>query len=170
LFCYEISMTVGYEISLISMMVGFGGLRDLNDGRFSVLVIFFCFKIWKTVGFVPLFFYENSMTVSFVSLRDLSDGRFCWVTRSQWRLLLLGYEISVMVCFAGLWDLSDGRFSVSVDFFSVIRFQRRSVLFHYKISLTVGFVPLRDFNDGQFWWVTGSQWRSIFSVSCFFVL
>jgi len=38
-------------------MVGFGGLRDLNDGRFSVSVFF--------------------------SLLDFKDGWFCFVTRSQ---------------------------------------------------------------------------------------
>jgi len=36
-------------------MVGFGGLQDLKDGRFSV-------------------------SVSFLSLQDFKDGRFCFVT------------------------------------------------------------------------------------------
>jgi len=52
-------------------MVGFGGLRDLNDGRFSVSVVFF------------LFHYKISEMVGFGGLHVLRDGRFCWVTRSQ---------------------------------------------------------------------------------------
>jgi len=54
------------------MTVGFAGLRDLNDGRFSV-----------SVGFVPLFFYKILKTVGFVSLQDFNDGRFCSVNKLQ---------------------------------------------------------------------------------------
>jgi len=53
-------------------MVGFGGLRDLSDGRFLVSVAFF---------------------FSF-SLQDLRDGRFWWVTCSQGQLVLLGNKRS----------------------------------------------------------------------------
>jgi len=61
-------------------MVGFVGLRDLNDGRFSVSVFFFHYKISKAVG---LFRYEISMMVGFGGLRDFSKGRICWVMRFQ---------------------------------------------------------------------------------------
>jgi len=37
LFCYDISVMAGF----VRLRVGFGGLRDLNDGRFSVSVVFF---------------------------------------------------------------------------------------------------------------------------------
>jgi len=49
-FCLHEISKLGYKISV---MIGFGGLHDLRDGRFC----------WVT--------------------RDLSDGRFWWVTRSQ---------------------------------------------------------------------------------------
>jgi len=84
------------------------------------------------------------MAVSFGRLCDLSDGRFWWVTRSQWRLVLLGYEIAktvgivsfrMAVGFGGLRDLNDGRFSVSVVFL------------------------LRDFKDGWFAFVKSFQRR-----------
>jgi len=40
------------------MMVGFGGLQDLKDGRFSVSVVF-------------------------LSLRDFKNSRFCFITCFQ---------------------------------------------------------------------------------------
>jgi len=75
---------------VISVMVDFGGLRDLSDGRFSVSVVFF------------------------------------FITRFQWRSVLVGYVISVMVGFGGLRDLNGGQFSW------LMRLQRRSVLFRYE--------------------------------------
>jgi len=60
------------------MMVGFGGLRDIKDGKFSVSVFFFVLKFQKR-----FFCYEFSMTDGLGGLRDLIDGRFLWVTRSQ---------------------------------------------------------------------------------------
>jgi len=63
-------------------MVGFGGLRDLNDGRFSVSVVFFFF-ITRCQRQLVLFRYEISMTVGFGGLRDLNEGLICWVMRFQ---------------------------------------------------------------------------------------
>jgi len=63
------------------MAVGFGGLRDRNDGMFSVSVFFL--------------------------LRDFKNSRFCFVTSFQWPSVLVGYVILVMVGFAGLRDLND---------------------------------------------------------------
>jgi len=62
------------------MAVGFGWLRDRNDGMFSVSVVFFITRFQKQS---VLFHYEFSMAVGFGGLRDLSDGRFWWVARSQ---------------------------------------------------------------------------------------
>jgi len=36
------------------MIVGFGGLQDLKDGKFSESDIFFCYEISKTVRFFSL--------------------------------------------------------------------------------------------------------------------
>jgi len=52
--------------------VGFVGLQDLSDGRFSVSVIFFLYEISNTVNLVG---YKISVMVGF--------GRFWWVMRSQ---------------------------------------------------------------------------------------
>jgi len=49
------------------------------------------------------------MKVGFIQLRDLNDGQFYSVTKSQWRLDLLGYKISMTVGFAGLRDLNDSK-------------------------------------------------------------
>jgi len=72
------SVLLGYEIST---MVGFGGLQDLDDGRFSVSVSFFI--VTKFQRRSVLFRYEFSMIVGFGGLLHFNDGRFWWVTRSQ---------------------------------------------------------------------------------------
>jgi len=179
--CYMISNTVGfvslifYEISKTVRFVllwdfndrRFVWLRNLNDGRFTVSIVFFCYKILNTVGFVSMFTYKISKTVGFVALQVFNDGRFYSVMRFQLRLLffffitrfqwhsvlfphkismtsvLFGYEISIMVAFVWLRDLNDGRFSVSVVFFC------------YMISNTVGF------KDNRFCWVASFQWWSV---------
>jgi len=90
LFCYEISKTVSfvplffYKISktdglvslgdfddcwLYSVTVGFAGLWDFNDGRFSSSTRF----QWQSV----LLGYEISVMVGFVLLWDFKNGWFC---------------------------------------------------------------------------------------------
>jgi len=63
---------VGYEITV---MVGYGRLRDLNDSRF--------WWVTRCQCWLDLLGYEISMTIGFGGLRGLSDGRFWWLTRSQ---------------------------------------------------------------------------------------
>jgi len=54
----------------ISVLVGYCVLRDLNDGRFSLSVIFFF-----------VLYYEFSMIVGFVPLQVFKNGRLSSVTR-----------------------------------------------------------------------------------------
>jgi len=62
------------------MAVGFGGLRDRNDGTFSVSFVFFIMRFQTRSILVG---YVISVMVGFGRVRDPSDGRFWWVTRSK---------------------------------------------------------------------------------------
>jgi len=57
------------------MTVGFGGLRDLNNGRF--------WWVTRSQRRLDLLGYEISVMVGFSELQGLSDGKFCPVTRCQ---------------------------------------------------------------------------------------
>jgi len=94
-------------------MVGFAGLRDLNDGRFCWVMRFQCWSV--------LFGYEISMMVGFAGLGDFKDGQFCFVTSFQgWSVEfgykismtpgLFGHEISVTASLVWLRNLNDCRF------------------------------------------------------------
>jgi len=97
---YEISMMFvlfGHEMSLwpvlsgyeISLTVSFVPLRDFNDSRFSLSVIFLQL--------------QDLILVCFVLLRDFNDGRFCSVND----VILIHRVILVIPLFFPLQDFKD---------------------------------------------------------------
>jgi len=119
---------------------------DLNSSKFCS----FTRSQWLSV----LFFYKISMTVGFVPLWDFNDNRF-WSIIKSWQCFFFCYEISMSVGFVPLQHFNDSQF------YSVTRFQWWSDLLGYEISTVDSFVLLWDFNDGWFCSALRFQWWSI---------
>jgi len=151
------SVLFGYKISLMVEFV------PLYLYEISTVVVFFHFKISKTVGWVTrfqrrsvLFCYEISMTVGFVRLWDLSDGRFCsFVHLQDFKDGRLGNEISKTVSFVLLWVFYDGRFCSCVPLWLF----KDGLFFPGSLMMVKIYgKKLRNFNDGRFCSVMRSQW------------
>jgi len=137
LFCYEISMMVGFvhlrdlTDSWFSVSVGFVLLWDFNDGR-----IYLVYEISMT--FV-LFGHEISVMAGFVRLRDVSDGQFFSFTRFQWQSVFIDSHF---------YSVTRSHFGLFCPF---AKFKWWSVLSHHVILVIVLFFPLWDFKDSEWW-------------------